>query len=242
MNNIDWVFDYLSNILPEGINFDIRDPFLEDECRWFRAAIKYKIIEVMGCESGCSILKKRKRRVSHNLLPKDQFIVTKGIKRRPRHLFEVSSDPRNPISFGREYLPHIAAYARLIVELGYDQNLSSFSLYQTFSKNLLTKKKGSWYETDAEFYDRDGGLYLHLEVKRNSTKTEDLVNGLNMKGSLDNLVNKHKKELEYVLDLKPKYLWIVGPGSIEPNKYVYKVEVDGLEANFSRMETLPLAP
>jgi len=242
VDNILWVREYLSMILAEGLNFDVRDPFSEDECRWFRAAIEHKIIEVRGCAFGCSILKGREKRAAPNVIPKDEFIVAKGVKIRPRHLFEVSSDPNNCISFGREYLPHIAAYARLIIEFGYDQNLSSFSRYRTFSKDLLYKKRGGSYETDVEFYDSDGGLYIQVEVKRNPIETESLVKDINLKRSLDSLPKDHRKELEYVLDLKPKYIWIVGPGSIDPEKYVYKVEVDGLDATFTKVENLPIPP
>ena len=242
-DDIQWTQTYLSKILPQGKDLIIKDPLQTDECRWFRAAIVNNIIDVRRCGPGCSIWKARQGRVTHeDMIPHDEFIVSKGIKRKARHLFEVTRDPNNRITFAREYLPHIAAYARLILALGYDQASSSFSLYRTFSRDLNFKKNGGSYETDAEFYDRGGGLYLHVEVKKDSKETEAVVNGLNSTGSLDGLNSTQLKELEYVLDLKPRYLWIVGPGSADPEKYVYSVKVEGLEAKFERMGRLPLAP
>lgn len=50
------------------------------------------------------------------------------------------------------------------------------------------------------------------------------------------------KEIEYVLDLAPRYLWVVGPGSIDPAHYVFAVEVDGLNAVFSPIDDVPRPP
>jgi hypothetical protein len=47
------------------------------------------------------------------------------------------------------------------------------------------------------------------------------------------------KELEYVLDLAPRYLWIVGPGSVDPPTHVFHVTVDGQNARFERVGALP---
>jgi len=40
----------------------------------------------------------------------------------------------------------------------------------------------------------------------------------------------------------PRYLWIVGPGSVNPAPHVYAVEVDGLEATFTRLNEFPPPP
>jgi len=233
-NSIQYTKDYLSKIVPRNEKLVIRDHFYEDECQWFNAAVVNKIIDVRKCIPECS----RRRRWKES--GEDEFMVAKG-KSGVRHLFSLSTPP-NPITFNREYLPHIAAYARLILELGYNQDFSSFSLYRKFSKNLLFKKKGGWYETDAEFYDGEGNLYLHVEAKKTIDETEKLVKGLERNSKLTDLSKKHAKELEYVLDLKPKYLWIVGPNSVDPEKYVYSVSIFGLDARFESITNLPEPP
>lgn len=48
-------------------------------------------------------------------------------------------------------------------------------------------------------------------------------------------------EIEYVLDLSPRYLWVVGPGSVDPARFVFAVEVDGLNARFHPVGALPPA-
>ncbi|MGH8923842.1 MAG: hypothetical protein ACRDWA_04240 [Acidimicrobiia bacterium] len=47
------------------------------------------------------------------------------------------------------------------------------------------------------------------------------------------------KEVEYVLDLAPRYLWLVGPGTVDPPVQVFRVEVDDMNAHFERLERLP---
>ena len=233
-NGVQCTQDYLSRIVPRKERLVIRDPFYEDECRWFNAAVVNKIIDVRECVPKCS------RRMRWKESGKDEFVVTKG-ESGIRHLFSLSKPP-NPITFNRECLPHIAAYARLILEFGYNQDFSSFSFYRKYSKDLLFKKKGGWYETDAEFYDVEGNLYLHVEVKKTITETEKLVRGLERTSKLTDLSKNHAKELEYVLDLEPKYLWIVGPNSVDPEKYVYSVSVVDLDARFEPLKNLPKPP
>jgi hypothetical protein len=47
-----------------------------------------------------------------------------------------------------------------------------------------------------------------------------------------------QKELEYVLDVAPKYLWLVSPGCVDPEQYVYAVRVQGKQAEFSPIANL----
>ena len=50
------------------------------------------------------------------------------------------------------------------------------------------------------------------------------------------------KEIEYILALAPKYIWVVGPGSVDPATYVFDVKVNGLNAVFTPRSTLPASP
>ena len=45
-----------------------------------------------------------------------------------------------------------------------------------------------------------------------------------------------------MLDLHPRYLWIVGPGSIDPALYVYAVDVQDLNAALEPVPAIPPPP
>lgn len=145
------------------------------------------------------------------------------------------------LGWNREYVPHIAAYAFALAR-GYDATRSTFSLYRKFSRDLIAKRAGTTYETDAEFYDRDGAIHLQIEAKASPAQTARLAAAIERHGSLAELPTTAAKEIEYVLDVSPRYLWVVGPGSIEPPAHVYEVRVDGLNAVFEPVPDLPAPP
>lgn len=47
------------------------------------------------------------------------------------------------------------------------------------------------------------------------------------------------KEIEYLLDLAPQHLWLVGPGTVDPAAHVWSVTLDGLAATFTRVDDCP---
>ena len=139
-------------------------------------------------------------------------------------------------SLNREYIPHIAAFAYAILDHHYDRTACSFSWYRKFSRDLIAKKAGTTYETDAEFYDGDQ-VHLQIEAKASEKQTTALARAIERHGTIDELPTSAVKEVEYVLDLAPRYLWVVGPGSIDPPQHVYAVELRGpLNAAFNRVE------
>ena len=42
-----------------------------------------------------------------------------------------------------------------------------------------------------------------------------------------------------MLDLEPNFLWVVGPGTLDPARHVYAVEVAGKNAKFTPVPALP---
>lgn len=139
----------------------------------------------------------------------------------------------------REYVPHLGAYGYAILAVGYDASRSSFSLYRKFSRDLITKREGQSYETDAEFYGADGSVHLQIEAKASTPQTERLAESIRLHGELNELPVSAVKEIEYVLDLKPRFLWVVGPDTVDPPRHVYAVEVMGNNAKFSPVPGLP---
>lgn len=104
------------------------------------------------------------------------------------------------------------------------------------------KGRGQSYETDAEFYDRSGAVHLQIEAKASSRQTEALAAAIVAHGQLDELPTAAAKEIEYVLDLQPRFLWVVGPEPIQPAKHVFMVSASGNNASFTSVESLPAPP
>lgn len=154
-----------------------------------------------------------------------------------RHLFSAPMSPGQRLN--REYIPHIAAYARAILELGYDRNRAAFSRYRSFERDQISKRAGTGYETDAEFYDSTGRIHLHLEVKTKPGEVEAIARQLDEAGSLAKLPAQTRKEIEYVLELTPRYFWLVGPGTVDPAPHVFAVTTRGRTAQFKRLVHVP---
>lgn len=164
----------------------------------------------------------------------DHFDTPSG---KPRHLF---SKPIGPQAWlNREYVPHIAAYAKAVINHGYSIEHSTFSLYRKFTRDLISKRAGQIYETDAEFYDAEGHVHLQIEAKASTQQADKLAREMTRAGSLAELPIGTVKEIEYVLDLTPRFLWVVGPGSIDPATHLFKVTVDGLNAGFASLDKFP---
>lgn len=222
----------LESLAPAGAPVPIRTPILEDEATWFLRGIRNGVVAFGDCPAHCSRLK----RWDHS--GADHFDTPTG---QGRHLFEKPGAPTAQLC--REYVPHIAAYAKAILDGGYRQDRSSFSLYRKFQRDLITKKQGGSYETDAEFYRPDGSLFLQIEAKADQRQTDALAKAIVEHGELSELPTGAAKEIEYVLDISPEYLWVVGPGSVDPARYVYRVRLDGpLNARFEPVPQLPEPP
>ena len=220
----------IEGLAPGGYPCPIRTPLVEDECRWFVRAIEAGVTHFRECDPGCFRAKK------WGVSGPDHFETPSS---KPRHLF---SKPIGPEAWlNREYVPHIAAYARAIIDHGYDQQRSTFSLYRSFTRDLISKRAGGGYETDAEFYGSDGRIHLQVEAKASGPQTDKLAREMARAGSLAELPVGTVKEIEYVLDLAPRFLWVVGPGSVDPATHLFRVTVEGLNATFDLIDEFPAA-
>jgi hypothetical protein len=220
----------LHSLVPHGGPLVLRDPLAEDECRWFLVAVERGLVKFRECPRDCP------RYVKRGAAGRDHFVTPSGAA---RHLF--SGPDKTQPDFNREYLPHIAAWARAIFDFDYEKVWSRFSFYRSYSRDLLTKKRGGTYETDVECYDVNQRLVLQIEAKKDPQQVERLASQIYRAGSLGALPTGSAKEIEYVLDLSPQYLWIVGPGSIDPATHIFAVTVEGLDAAFKPLSDVPPA-
>lgn len=221
----------LEQLAPGGARLTIRDPLVADERRWFNEALDRRLVEVRECPAQCF------RRRKWNASGPDHFDTPAGA---PRHLFSRPDLPE--ASLNREYIPHVAAYARAVFDLGYPNERARFSFYRKYQRDLLIKRAGASYETDVEFFDASGALFLQIEAKKDARQVDRLAAQLDAASSLAALPSGTAKEIEYVLDLRPRYLWVVGPGTVDPAPHIFEVRVEGLDAAFARLSRFPRMP
>lgn len=88
----------------------------------------------------------------------------------------------------------------------------------------------------------EGPRRLQVEAKASAAQTAALARGITEHGDMGLMPTPVAKEIEYVLDLQPSCLWVVGPGSIEPAKFVFEVDFAGGTPLFTRITDLPAPP
>jgi len=228
-----WLEQFLSSVAPEGRKFTVSVPFADDEVRWFKAGVEASVFRFGRCTPTCPRLKRWGRSGD------DEFITPDG---QPRHIFGFSGADETVCHLGREYIAHVAAVSRLIVQKRFDGRRHSFSRYRTFTRDLVTKRRGQRFETDAEFFGVGDAVFLQVEAKKSRPEVESIARQLEVRKDLGALSDGPRKELEYVLELRPRFLWLVGPGLVEPEQFVYEVEVSENDARFKRIDCLPPPP
>jgi hypothetical protein len=226
----DRVLALLDRRVPDHRPFPIMPPLEPDESAWFVRAVDDGLVRFGECDERCP----RRRRWGY--VGHDEFMTPDQGR---RHLF--SLPPTKP-RLNREYVPHIAAYAMAVLHHGYRAERSSFSRYRSFERDAITRTVGTGYETDGEFYASDGAIHLLLEAKGNGRQVAAIAEQLERARDLAELPVAVVKEVEYVVELRPRCLWVVGPGSIDPPRHVFAVRVDGRRAAFEPVSGFPPPP
>lgn len=162
----------------------------------------------------------------------DHFHTTSG---RHRHLLTRWTEGGWGLS--REYVTHLGAFARAVLDFGYPQEGSLLSHYGRYHRDLiLTRRAGGSYEIDAAFPSGGGDrTRLLIEAKAQPREVARWAAAIDGGASPADLVEIGFKEVEYVLELRPQVLWLVGPGSVDPATHVWEVTVDGVEATFDSL-------
>jgi hypothetical protein len=151
--------EIIDSLSPGGRAYKLVVPLQSDEAEWFARAVDAGLIHFQSCDPAC------RRRRRYGIAGPDEFEVAPG---QFRHLFSAPMTAGQRLN--REYVPHIAAYALAITRYGYDRRRAAFSKYRAFTRNQISKRVGTGYETDAEFYDLRGRIHL-------SSRSEDEAHG-----------------------------------------------------------------
>lgn len=203
-------------------------PFENDECEWFVRGWEAALYPVGACPNTGL-----KHTCSRDRL--DHFLTTSG---RHRHL--LTRWTVGGWGLSREYVTHLGAFAKAILAYGYPQAGSLLSHYGRYSRDLLTRREGGSYEIDAAFPAGPGERPLLLiEAKAEPREVARWAAAIDAGATPADLVGIGFKEIEYVLDLAPQHLWLVGPGTVDPAANVWAVTVHGLRTTFTRLDDVP---
>lgn len=223
----------LGRLVPDGEQLrPLTVPFERDECEWFVRGWEADLYPVSSCpEQGLKDVCAPDRR--------DHFFTTSG---RHRHLLTRWSDPP-PWGLSREYVPHLAAFARAVLCYGYPREHSMLSHYGIYRRDLISKRVGGSYEVDAAFrVHASMRPWLLIEVKKEAPKVAAWAAAIDAAATATELVELGFKEVEYVLELDPAHLWLVGPGTVDPATHVWVVRASVLNVSFERLDDLPRFP
>lgn len=219
----------LAGLVPDDLPLrELKVALCDDESRWF----------VLGWEAGlypvgsCPLVG-----LAGVCLPgrRDHFSTTAG---KHRHLLTRWSEGGWGAS--REYVTHLGAFARAVLHYGYPQAGSQLSHYGHYRRDLIERHRGGSYEIDAAFPGADGQPSVLIEAKAEPRAVARWASAIDAGATTSDLVGLGFKEVEYVLELEPGYLWLVGPGTVDPARHVWAVAVDGVNAEFQAVDDLPV--
>lgn len=217
------------NCAPTGIDVPIPEPLAVDESAWLLTAVDKGLVEFTHCTDACT------RRARTRTSARDHFEID---RRGAHHLFAVVD--REGLALHREYVTAIAAYARAVLDFGYDVERSSWLRDHEIGHRLATRFASAKVRSDAEFLASDGSVQLQIKSARGRQHARRLANALDAHGSLSALPREVAREFNSVVPVNPRFLWLVGPNTVEPVNHVYRVKVAGDDATFRRVDAVPL--
>jgi hypothetical protein len=199
-------------LAPSGHEVPIPEPLALDESRWLALAVEKGLLEFTCCPDTCpSAAGATSSACDHFETGSDD----------PHHLFARASQTR--VALHREYLPAIAAYARAVLDLGYD----------TVGSVLLGPPSA------AEFRDSDDFVQLQIVAKSDRQLTRRVATALDACGTYEALRPEIAREVRGVTVVKPRFLWLVGPNTVEPAGHVFRVATRHDQTTFTRVDAVP---
>lgn len=229
----DWrrqAMTIVNELVPDGGPLrPLTVPLEIDECEWFVRGWEADLYPIAGCP---------KLGVKGTCGPGrlDHFLTTAG---RHRHLLTRWTEGGWGLS--REYVTHLAAFSRAVLEFGYLAEGSMLSHYGRYRRDLVTRRAGGSYEIDVCFPSAgDEQPLLLIEAKAEPRDIARWALAIDAGATATELIAVGFKEVEYVLELAPRHVWLVGPGTVDPARHVWAVRVDRLDVRFTRVSDVPV--
>ena len=92
---------------------------------------------------------------------------------------------------------------------------------------------------DTEFRNTDGSVQLQIVATGDRQATRRIATALDACDSLDGLRPEIAGQIKGAAMVKPRYLWLVGPNTVEPAGHVFRVARSGDGATFTRVSAVP---
>ena len=187
-------------LAPSGHEVPIPEPLALDESRWLVLAVEKGLLEFTRCTGTCA------RAVGDPSSARDHFETGSDD---PHHLFARAGEQR--VALRREYVPAIAAYARAVLDLGYDAEGSV----------LLGPP------SDGEFRDREGSVQLQIMAKSERQLTRRVASALDACDTLVGLRPEIAREVLRGDVVKPAVPLVGRTQHREPAGHVFRVDSSG---------------
>lgn len=131
--------------------------------------------------------------------------------------------------------------AARVLDFGYRAEDSMPSHYGRYRRDLVTRRAGGSYEIDVCFPSAgDEQPLLLVEAKAEPRDIARWALAIDAGATATELIAVGFKEVEYVLELAPRHVWLVGPGTVDPARHVWAVMVDRLDVHFTRVSDVPV--
>jgi hypothetical protein len=224
-------------LAPRGCAVPIPEPFALDESRWFLRAADKGLIEFSQCKGKCS------RSVSRVSASVDHF---EGDDGEPHHLF-TEADERHA-TLHREYVPAIAAYARAVLDLGYEADACRLLTSREVPRRLHRRRRPTRLISESdptcttscvELCRPDGSVHLLIVATGDRRATRRLATALDVTPTLTLLTAPHSSDVDRIMASAPSFVWLVGPNTIEPESHVFRVHGAGTDTRVSRVHSVP---
>lgn len=224
-------------LAPKGCAVPISEPFALDESRWLLRAADKGLIEFSQCTGSCS------PSVSRPSASGDHFEADDG---EPHHLF-TETDERHA-TLHREYVPAIAAYARAVLDLGYEAEACRLLTSHEPTRRLHRRRRPirprdqsdpTRATSYVELCRPDGSVHLLVLAVGNRRATRRLATALDVTPTLALLAAPHSSEADRIMSSAPSFVWLVGPSTIEPESHVFRVQGTGTDTGVSRVRSVP---
>jgi hypothetical protein len=214
-------------LAPPGLEVPIPEPLAIDESSWFLTAVDKGLIEFSSCTGGCECAR------ADEIPRRDHFETD---KHDPHHLFDGVDAP---LALRRSYLPCIAAYARAVLELGYDADRASLLRQHEAERCFADAATNATAQSDADFVAPNGDVHLQIVSSGDRQTTRKLATALDACGSFSALPAGFAPVLRSVMVVRPRHMWVVGPNAVDPSGHVFSVRVDDDDALFRRIDEVP---